>query len=104
MDIVCLLTDEVEVRHAARDYIWWVWLIPVAGAAAFIWDGVFVGITDGRGMLVATALATVAFAVIYLLTKDTMGNDGLWLAQVVYLALRGLMQTVWYRLRLFKTP
>ena len=104
MDIVCLLTDEVEVRHAARDYIWWVWLIPVAGAAAFIWDGVFVGITDGRGMLVSTALATVAFAVIYLLTKDTMGNDGLWLAQVVYLALRGLMQTVWYRLRLFKTP
>ena len=104
MDIVCLLTDEVEVRHAARDYIWWVWLIPVAGAAAFIWDGVFVGITDGRGMLVATALATAAFAVIYLLTKDTMGNDGLWLAQVVYLALRGLMQTVWYRLRLFKTP
>ena len=104
MDIVCLLTDEVEVRHAARDYIWWVWLIPVAGAAAFIWDGVFVGITDGRGMLVATAVATVAFAVIYLLTKDTMGNDGLWLAQVVYLALRGLMQTVWYRLRLFKTP
>ena len=104
MDIVCLLTDEVEVRHAARDYIWWVWLIPVAGAAAFIWDGVFVGITDGRGMLVATAVATAAFAVIYLLTKDTMGNDGLWLAQVVYLALRGLMQTVWYRLRLFKTP
>ena len=104
MDIVCLLTDEEEVRHAARDYIWWVWLIPVAGAAAFIWDGVFVGITDGRGMLVATAVATAAFAVIYLLTKDTMGNDGLWLAQVVYLALRGLMQTVWYRLRLFKTP
>jgi Na+-driven multidrug efflux pump len=26
-----------------------------------------------------------------------MGNHGLWLAQVVYLAMRGLVQTLWYR-------
>jgi MATE family multidrug resistance protein len=97
IDIVRLLTDEEQVRAVAREYIWWVWLVPAAGAAAFIWDGIFVGITDGRGMLVATALATLAFAVVYLLTKDVLGNDGLWLAQIVYLSLRGIVQTVWYR-------
>ena len=97
IDIVRLLTDEEQVRMVAHDYIWWVWLVPAAGAAAFIWDGIFVGITDGRGMLVATAVATLAFAVVYLLTKDVLGNDGLWLAQIVYLALRGIVQTVWYR-------
>jgi MATE family multidrug resistance protein len=97
IDIVRLLTDEEQVRAVAREYIWWVWLVPAAGAAAFIWDGIFVGITDGRGMLVATAVATLAFAVVYLLTKDVLGNDGLWLAQIVYLALRGIVQTVWYR-------
>ena len=96
-DIVRLLTDEEQVRMVARDYIWWVWLVPVAGAAAFIWDGVFVGITASRGMLVATAVATLSFAVVYLLTKDILGNDGLWLAQIVYLAMRGILQTVWYK-------
>jgi len=97
MDIVRLLTDEEQVRDVASEYIWWVWLVPVAGAAAFIWDGIFVGITASRGMLVATAVATLAFAVVYLLTKDVLGNDGLWLAQIVYLAMRGIVQTIWYR-------
>lgn len=100
MDIVRLLTDEPQVRDVARDYIWWIWLVPAAGAAAFIWDGIFVGITATRGMLVSTIVATLSFGAVYLLTRDRLGNDGLWLAQVVYLAMRGILQTVWYRLRI----
>ena len=100
MDIVRLLTDEPQVRDVARDYIWWIWLVPAAGAAAFIWDGIFVGITATRGMLVSTIVATLSFGAVYLLTRDSLGNDGLWLAQVVYLAMRGILQTVWYRLRI----
>ena len=103
MGIVRMLTDEPQVRSAAADYIGWVWLVPVAGAAAFIWDGIFVGITASRGMLVATFVATLSFAGVYLLTKDTLGNHGLWLAQVVYLAMRGLLQTVWYKLKLINS-
>ncbi len=100
MDIVRLLTDEPQVRDVARYYIWWIWLVPAAGAAAFIWDGIFVGITATRGMLVSTIVATLSFGAVYLLTRDRLGNDGLWLAQVVYLAMRGILQTVWYRLRI----
>ena len=100
MDIVRLLTDEPLVRDATRDYIWWIWLVPAAGAAAFIWDGIFVGITATRGMLLATFVATLSFGAVYLLTSDWLGNHGLWLAQVVYLAMRGIVQTIWYRLRI----
>jgi len=100
MDIVRLLTDEPQVHAAAHDYIWWIWLVPAASAAAFIWDGIFVGITATRGMLLATFVATVTFGAVYLLTKDYIGNDGLWLAQVTYLAMRGIVQTIWYRLRI----
>lgn len=96
MTIVRLLTDEVEVRHVAQNYIWWMWLVPAAGAAAFIWDGVFVGITASRGMLVATFWAVVAFAAVYILSIRLIGNDGLWLAQIVYLVMRGFIQSVWY--------
>lgn len=96
MTIVRLLTDEVEVRHVAQNYIWWMWLVPAAGAAAFIWDGVFVGITASRGMLVATFWAVVAFAAVYILSIRLIGNDGLWLAQIVYLVMRGVVQSVWY--------
>ena len=103
MDIVRLLTDEETVRTAAREYIWWAWLIPAAGAAAFIWDGVFVGITATRGMLVSSFLSALIFFGVYSLTVGVFGNHGLWLAQVVYLIMRGILQTIWYRLRIIKT-
>lgn len=95
--IVSLLTDEPQVRALAREYIWWAWLIPAAGAVAFIWDGVFIGLTATRGMLVSTFVSMLTFFAVYWLAMDTLGNHGLWLAQVVYLAIRGIVQTFWYK-------
>ena len=104
--IVSLLTDEPQVLEASREYLWWAWLIPAAGCVAFIWDGVFIGITATRGMLVSSFLsALIFFAVshISLLTPHSslLENHFLWLAMIVYLAMRGILQTIWYRLRIF---
>ena len=98
--IVGLLTDEPQVVAASRNYLWWACLIPAAGAVAFIWDGVFIGMTATRGMLVSSAVSALAFFAVYGLTVGMMGNHGLWLAMMVYLAMRGVIQTAWYRLRL----
>lgn len=92
-----LLTDEPAVLAASHEYLWWVWLIPAAGAMAFIWDGVFIGITATRGMLVSSFLSTVIFFAVYHLL---LSNHGLWLAMIVYLIMRGVLQTIWYRLRI----
>ena len=101
--IVALLTDDSLVLEASREYLWWAWLIPIAGCVAFIWDGVFIGITATRGMLVSSFLSAFTFFAVYLLAEGMMGNHGLWLAQIVYLAMRGVLQTVWYRQKLMST-
>ena len=101
--IVALLTDESMVLDTSREYLWWAWLIPIAGCVAFIWDGIFIGITATRGMLVSSFLSALTFFAIYLLAEGMMGNHGLWLAQIVYLAMRGVLQTVWYRQKLMST-
>ena len=99
--IVSILTDEPEVLEASHEYLWWAWLIPAAGCVAFIWDGIFVGITATRGMLVSSFIAALCFFAVYHLSLFTFHlsllNHGLWLAQVVYLATRGVIQTIWYR-------
>lgn len=106
--IVGLLTDEPQVVETTGEYLWWAWLIPAAGCVAFIWDGVFIGMTATRGMLVSSFLAALAFFAIYggsqLFTSHAslITNHFLWLAQVTYLAMRGVLQTIWYRLRLNK--
>ena len=98
--IVGILTDETQVLEASQEYLCWIWLIPAAGAAAFIWDGVFIGITATRGMLVSSFLSALGFFIVYLLAESHLGNHGLWLAMIIYLALRGILQTIWYKSRI----
>jgi len=95
-----ILTDEPHVLETAADYLSWAWLIPAAGAAAFIWDGLFIGFTATRGMLVSSFVSALLFFATYLLTAKFMGNHGLWLAQIIYLSMRGILQTGWYHLKL----
>ena len=97
MWIVRILTDEPHVIETAADFIPWAWFIPAAGAAAFIWDGLFIGFTATRGMLVSSVIAALVFFCTYLFTVNLMGNHGLWLAQILYLSTRGVVQTIWYQ-------
>lgn len=92
-----LLTDKPHVIEAARAFFPWVYAIPIAGMAAFVYDGIFIGITATRGMLVTCALATVAFFSLFFLFFPMMGNHALWMSLIVYLALRGLFQYLYMR-------
>lgn len=91
--IVSLLTSEQAVIETASRYLGWTTLIPVAGVAAFIWDGVFIGATATRQMLISMATATAVFFATFLLLGTQLHNHALWLSFDLYLAFRGLMQT-----------
>lgn len=93
-DILHVLSNEQNVIEASEPYLLWVALIPVAGMGAFIWDGVFIGITDSRGMLLSCFVAAIVFAIMLSLFFTTMGNHALWLALLSYLLARGIMQTI----------
>lgn len=95
-----ILTDEQSVITTAMDYRWWCALLPISGMAAFVWDGVFIGLTRSRHMLIAVAVASATFAALYGALPATMGNHRLWLAFIVYLAMRGVVQTAqWLTIR-----
>ena len=89
-----LLTDEPQVVEASQEFVWWAYLIPAAGVAAFIWDGLFIGTTQTRGMLLSSAIAAVVFFGTATIAIGIMGNHGLWLAMILFLAVRGIVQTI----------
>ncbi len=91
---LALLTDEPQVILASSDYFFWALLIPFSGMAAFIWDGVYIGATATRGMLISMATATLCFFVLYFALRPILANHALWLAFLSYLLVRGIMQTV----------
>ena len=100
--ILGLLTDDATVGATASRYIPWAAAVPLCGFMAFIWDGVFVGMTMTRQMLVSMAAAMLAFFSIDAGVpspgvggKTTFdANDTLWLAFNAYLLCRGLVQTM----------
>lgn len=89
-----LLTDEQIVIEAARSYRYWTLLIPIAGYAAFLLDGIFIGATVTTLMLRGMCIATVGFFVTYLALRTSIGNHALWLAFIIYLSLRGIAQSI----------
>ena len=89
-----LLSDDHKVVAHAREYMYWVITIPVAGFLAFTWDGVFIGATATREMLMTMACATAIFFATYFVAYPLLGNHGLWLAFICYLLTRSVALSI----------
>ena len=92
-----LLTSDGRVVAASGEYFWWAVLIPFAGMSAFVFDGIFVGITRSKSMLLSTFISSATFFALFFGLHPLMGNHALWLAFIVYLVLRGVVLSVIYR-------
>lgn len=98
-----LLTNETSVIREAGNYFYWVLAIPLTGFAAFLWDGIFIGATATRQMFYSMLVASGSFFLVYYSLHEWMGNHALWLAFIVYLSLRGIMQAVLSRKILYQS-
>ena len=92
-----LFTNDGVVLSVAAEYFPWAIVIPVAGVAAFIWDGVFIGITETRGMLYSSILASIIFFAVYIVLRPVWHNHALWLAFILFLITRGIVQSVIFK-------
>lgn len=91
---MALLTDDAVVLDAVSKYYHWTLLLPLCGVASFLWDGIYIGATATRLMLLSMAISMVIFVAGYYTLIPHFGNHGLWIAFLSYLACRGLVQTV----------
>ena len=92
--ILALLTDKQPVVVAAADYRLWAVMVPLTGFAAFVFDGIFIGITATRAMFMSCFVGAIAFFLIYYSLFGEWHNHALWLALNIYLALRGVVLAV----------
>lgn len=90
-----LLTDDSQVINRAQQYLPIVYFIPLISFAAFLFDGLYIGTTATRYMLISMFCASAAFFV--LINVCTLSNTLLWLAFLVYLGGRGLMQAFLFK-------
>jgi MATE family multidrug resistance protein len=95
--LVDLLTGVPAVRAGAREYLPWLVLLPLISVWSFLYDGVYVGATRSREMLVVMAAsAFLVFLPAWYLGRD-FGNHALWFAFTLFMLARAVGMHWWFR-------
>jgi MATE family multidrug resistance protein len=102
--IISILTDLPDIRETAIRYLPWMIASPLVSVWCFLYDGVYVGATRAREMRNIMVFSTlfVFLPAWYLL--QPLGNDGLWLAFLLFMAARGIGMHVGYRKKIVRGP
>jgi MATE family multidrug resistance protein len=95
--IVGLLTDLPDVRETAMVYLPWLIVSPLISVWCFLYDGVYIGMTRAREMRNIMLFSTFAIFIPAWLLAQPLGNHGLWLALMAFLAARGIGMHIGYR-------
>ena len=88
--IINVMTTAEDVRVVSYDYLPWMVLAPLVGAAAWMLDGIFIGATrtaDMRNMMFIS-FCVYLIALAFLLPK--YDNHGLWASLIIFSIARGV--------------
>jgi MATE family multidrug resistance protein len=94
--LIDTLTNIESVRINAKGVLPVMALMPVFAVWCYQFDGIFIGATAGRGMLLTMAAAFIGYAATVSWLTASYGLTGLWMALTLFMTLRGLAQLVYY--------
>ncbi len=97
--LVGILTDLPDVRETTLRYLPWIVASPLVSVWSFLYDGVFVGATRAREMRDIMLFSTFVIFLPAWWLLQPLGNHGLWLAFLLFMASRGLGMHWIYRNR-----
>ncbi len=93
-----LLTSHADVAALAACYAPWQAAVLLIGAVAFMYDGFFIGLTEGKVLRDQMALSFLVFFLPLALIAGRVGsNDLLWAAMTLFMAARAV--TLWWAAR-----
>ncbi|MEE8345600.1 MAG: MATE family efflux transporter [Woeseiaceae bacterium] len=98
--IIAILTDLSEIRETTARYLPWLILSPLVAVWSYLYDGVFVGATLAKEMRNIMLISTFVIFVPAWYALQFLGNHGLWLAFMLFMASRGIGMHYFYRQRL----
>ncbi len=95
--IISILTDLPNIRETALRYLPWMIASPLVSVWCFLYDGVYIGATRAKDMRNIMLVSTIFVFVPAWYFLQPLGNDGLWLAFLLFMASRGLGMHLGYR-------
>ena len=103
VELLQLFTNQQNVIDAAQNYMIWIVLFPIIATSGYIWDGIFIGLTASKAMRNTMILAFMLFMIVFYIADyqlATMTNFWLWLTFSLFIFIRGIIQTIYYKMYL----
>ena len=97
--LIALLTDLTDIRTTSLRYLPWLILSPLVAVWSYLYDGVFVGATLAREMRDIMLISAFVIFIPAWYVLQFLGNDGLWLSFMLFMASRGIGMHIYYRRR-----
>lgn len=91
-----LLTDISAVRESVAQLMPLVVALPIVAVACYQFDGVYIAATAASAMLVTMAVAFTVYILVLQTLANRYGLQGLWAAILIFMAIRGIAQAIWY--------
>ncbi len=95
--IISTLTDIDQLKETAYEFLPWLIVSPLISVWSFLYDGVYVGATRTKEMMVIMVGSTILVFLPVWLATGSLGNHGLWLAFTAFMLVRGIAMHVWFR-------
>ncbi|MEM9284631.1 MAG: MATE family efflux transporter [Pseudomonadota bacterium] len=83
--------DSSVVIAEAQRFMPWAIFMPLAVAAAYQLDGVFIGATRADKLRDTMAMSALVFGAVAALSMPLIGNHGLWMALLIFMLMRGAL-------------
>lgn len=84
--------ETAAIMATAARYRVWVILSPLVGFAPFLMDGIMIGATMTRILRNSMVCALALYFAIFFSLRGVWGNDALWLAFLLFMVARGVLQ------------
>lgn len=88
--LVRMFTNLEPVRVLAVRYLPWAIAMPSIAVWGFQLDGIFIGATRARDLRDSMLISFIGYLGLAIAMEHWLGNDGLWLAMVCFMVLRGI--------------
>jgi MATE family multidrug resistance protein len=94
--ITAMLTDISDIRLSVESLMPLVIALPIVAVACYQFDGVYIAATAGVAMMVTMAIAFSVYILILTPMTERWGLQGLWGAVLIFMAMRGITQAIYY--------
>ena len=88
--IINIMTTAQDVRTVGYEYLPWMVIAPLAGAAAWMLDGIFIGATRTAEMRNMMFISFCIYLIALAILLPKYGNHGLWASLIIFSLARGI--------------